>query len=245
MLGSRYCKYLIFFVSLITSLFCGGFSQAAYRIDQWVPQTHTLPPGAIQVSLDRKATVAKDAAAPQLTSGLGTSFGIYGNENVGVEGGLTWEEPTSEQFTRSLLGHLRIRAKDLERDKWAFALGIEKLGFVANKNDINMIYLSFQNQVSDLWIVGLGGYNGSARFFVDEKGKEDPRGAFVGLWRQIQRKRGRLAFEYQSGRNFTGYIFGGMTIELSELVFGTIGYGLSNNKELGKDWVLARISADF
>lgn len=226
-------------------LFSGVFSQAAYRIDQWVPQTHTLPAGAIQVSLERKATMIKDNNASPLTAGLGTSFGIWSNENVGVEGGLTWDEPSQEHFTRAIFGHLRIRARDLERDKWSFALGIEKLGFVPNKNDINMIYLAFQNQISDFWILGVGGYNGSARFFIDEKGTEDPRGAFVGVWRQIQRRRGRLAFEYQTGQNFTGYLFAGMTLELSDLVYGTVGYGMANNQSLGKDWMLARISADF
>jgi hypothetical protein len=232
-------------VAFTLTLLFGVFSHGAYRIDQWIPQTHTLPAGAMQVAVERKATMAKEATQSPNTSVLGTSFGLWGNENVGVEGGLDWEEPANEQFTRAIFGHLRIRAKDLEKDKWSFALGIEKLGFVSNKNDINMIYLTFQNQIADLWLVGVGGYNGSSRFLVDETGKDDPRGAFVGVWRQIQRRRGRLAFEYQSGRSFVGYIFAGMTLELSDLVYGTIGYGHTNNDVLGKDWVLARMSADF
>lgn len=229
----------------ILVFFLGVFSHAAYRLDQWIPQTKTLDPGFVQVSLERKATLVKDKQTSPMTSSLGTSFGVWANEQMGVEAGVTWEEPSREHFTQALFGHLRVRAKDLEKDKWSVALGVEHLGFVTNKNDQNMLYLSFENEIAPFWIVGLGGYNGSSRFFVDDRGKEDPRGAFVGIWRQIQRQRGRVALEYQSGQNFKGYLFTGMTLELSELVWGTIGYGYANNRTNGVDWVLARISADF
>lgn len=234
-------KYVIVFLILFVSI----PSLARYRQDFWIPQTHTLEAGVSQANLGRNATLSKDATTSQHTSMLGFSVGIWEKDIIGVEGGLEWEEPAVEMVTRGIYGHLRIRANDIEKSGWAFALGIEKLGFVSNKNDFNMIYLVLQNKFSEKWIVGVGGYNGSSRFLIDENGKDDPRGAFLGVWRQIQQGRGRIGAEYQSGRNLFGYAFAGFTLELSDFVYGTLGYGFANNANLVKDWVLARVSVDF
>lgn len=239
--------YLTICLALALGLFCHS-SFALHRIDLLVPQTRTLEQGQIQVSVERKATVmkkAEDNFAYGHESTQGTSFGIWQKDRVGVEGGIDWTEPASENLSRGLFGHLRVSVNDVEEQGWAVAVGLEKFGFVANKNDFNIIYINLQNRISELWYVGVGGYNGSSKFLINHRGKADPRGTSVGIWRQIQRGQGKIGLEYQSGMSFMGMTVLGMTLTFTEGVYGTIGYGIANNQRLVRDWMLTKIAVDF
>lgn len=223
-------------------------AQAKYRKDLWIPQTHTLDPGQVQISVSRQAAFQKKDTDPVgygHESMLGASFGIWENGPVGVEAGVEWIEPARSMVTQGLYGHLRVRVSKVDEKGWSVALGIEKLGFVTNRNDHNIIYAALQNKIGERWYTEVGGYNGSARFLIDQRGKPDTRGTFLGIWRQIQMGRGRIGVEYTSGFNYLGFIFTGMTLELSDSVYGTIGYGYANNQKLNRDWVLSRITVDF
>ncbi len=223
-------------------------SFAMHRNDSWIPQTRTLDEGVFQVSLDRHAQVQKKKEDPigmGHESTLGTSYGIWQKDIVGVEGGLDWIEPAAEQVVQGVFAHVRIRVSDVEKDGWAVATGIERMGFVANKNDVNMMYVTMQNRFADRWFAGVGGYSGSSRFLVDHNGKEDSKGVFLGIWRQIQKGRGRLNFEHQAGASFVGVSSLGMTLELADGIHGTVCYALSNNQKLVRDFMLAKISVDF
>lgn len=223
-------------------------THAMYRNDFWIPQTRTLNSGEFQVSVERRAQLQKskeDSVGQGHESTLGTSFGLWEKDIVGVEGGIDWIEPAADQMAQAIFVHLRIRVSKVEEDGWSVATGIERMGFVATRNDVNMIYITLQNRFSEKWFAGVGGYNGSARFLVDQTGKEDPKGIFLGVWRQIQQGRGRVGLEHQAGMSFVGLTTVGMTVELDQGINGTISYALANNQKLVRDYVLARMSVDF
>lgn len=235
-------------VLLVLTLLFSQSVFAMHRNDFWIPQTRTLEPGVFQVSVERRAQFQKakeDSIGQGHESTLGTSYGIWEKGIVGVEGGIDWIEPAADQIGQALYGHLRIRASKVEEDGWSVATGIERMGFVANRNDVNIIYITLQNRFSEKWFAGVGGYNGSARFLVDDTGKEDPKGVFFGVWRQIQQGRGRLGLEHQAGASFMGLTTLGMTLELAEGIHGTVSYSLANNQKLVRDYVLARMSVEF
>ena len=236
------------FVVIVGFLFCGSKSIAGYRSDFLIPQTHTLDTGEWQVAVERRAVFLKEETDPVgygHQSNLGLSFGIWDYGPVAVEGGTDWLEPSAGSMGRSVFGHLRVRFNRLSEMGWSVATGIENLGFVTNKNDVNYIYVTLQNKIGELWTVGAGAYSGNSRFLVDHRGKPDAKGMFVGVWRQVQRGLGRVGLEYQTGLNQFGFMFVGTTLELAEGILGTLGYGFANDQQLVRDSALARISADF
>ncbi len=239
---------LLVILTLFTISFSTAPSHAMYRNDLWIPQTRTLNPGEFQVSVERRAQFQKKKDDPYgmgHESTVGTSFGLWEKDIVGVEGGIDWIEPAGDQIGQAIYAHLRIRVSKVQEAGWGVATGIERMGFVANKNDVNIIYINLQNKFSEKWIAGVGGYNGSARFLVDHVGKEDPKGVFVGVWRLIQQGRGKLGLEHQAGVSFLGVTALGMTLEFADGIHGTVSYALANNQNISRDHVLARMSVDF
>lgn len=233
---------------VVMILFSSVSAWARYRNDYLIPQTRTLQKGQVQFSVDRQAVLQKkkdDLAGAGHASTLGSSFGLWQSGSIAAEGGIDWSEPAVESVVNAIFGHLRFRIHDLEEDGWSFAFGVEKFGVISNKNDYNILYAMMQNRIGEDWYIGLGGYAGNSKFLVDHEGKSDAQGFSAGLWRQIQQGHGRMGLEFQSGRSSLGAIALGMTLELSESVYGNVSYAIANNQNLMRDWLLARLTVDF
>jgi len=94
-----------------------------------------------------------------------------------------------------------------------------------------------QNKAGN-WSFGLGGYSGNPSLLVDD-GDDDSRGLLAGIWRRLGR--GRLALEFQSGRNLFGFLFMGFDLDLSHGYRFTIGHGFANNRDARRDWILVKV----
>jgi hypothetical protein len=233
---------------IVLSILLGASSSSAWvRQDLWIPQTQTLKSGSWQLYLQNQFSPQKDTSVvtPRHEGAVGVRWGLYEHGRVGLDAGIQWREPAEDSLLRALYGDLRVRVNEVQDDWWSVSMGVKRLGLVSGKNDINLIYLMLQNRFSQNWFLGVGGFTGSAQLLVGQTETHQNRGILFGVWRQIQSGKGKLAFEFQSGQNTFGYFFSGLILRLKGDVYGTIGYGLANQRNTMTDWALFRLTAEF
>lgn len=239
---------VLFFSFFLFQLFFQSSAWALPTRILWIPTTSLLEKDFIQVDVENRMAFDKRPTDPltrTTASAVGASYGWLQIGEVTSEVGMDWVEPQNKELVAVLQGHFRVRLFDVKKRGWAVALGAQSVGFKPEVSDENIIYVNLENRIFEEWTMGAGAYAGSAKLLLDENGKEDSKGFFWGLWRDVQSGRGKAGVEWMSGKNKYSYLFAGAQFEIQEFVHGTLGYGFAMERETRRDWLLVRLSLDF
>jgi hypothetical protein len=121
---------------------------------------------------------------------------------------------------------------------WSVALGMDDIGTVAGQNDFNVGYFAFQNRSGPLELE-LGGFYGTDTLRT-ATGEVDKSGALLAARRYLGR--GAIGLEWRSGRNRDGYAMLATRVQFDETLAATVGYGVANDRDHMRDWLLVRLT---
>lgn len=229
-------------------LFVNLLAQVSYALptrDFWVPQARSTSKGRYKFDMNTYMSPSKGSGNGSYgRSEVGVNYGVFESASGALEAGLDWAEPSTEETIAALRMHLRAVALNLEEHGFAIALGVDQLGFRTGVSDPNIVYLLFQNYLSDNWEMSVGGYVGNASLLVDENGGAQNRGVMGGIWSFLDGRKAKFGFEVMTGRSFSSYIVAGFKTELKPQVTGSLSYALANNRYF-RDWLVVRLTLDF
>ena len=174
---------------------------------------------------------------------IGTACNVLSGAGFDVEAGFDWREAwdmRADAFGDPFQGFARVtygaaKASDAG-DGWSASLGMDDLGFAAQKTDFDVGYVAVENHTGP-YEFEVGGYLGNDT--LRAAGGSDASGAMFGLRRRWSR--GELGLEWRSGRNRDGYGVVGVRSLFSETFAASLGYAIANDRDNMRDWLLVRL----
>jgi hypothetical protein len=194
-----------------------------------------------QLTLDKRPA---DTAGRHNEYSLGVACNIFSQGIVTIDGGVDLLQAYfhhSDNVVEMAQGYLQLSLYRLKSDDWSIYGGMHGIGVGTNAS-YNVAYAMAAHN-SGSWQAGLGIYSGNKKLLKDNNGRADAQGSMVYIQKSWSRSRASL--EYLTGKNRFGFLWVGMQWDYSPTVQFTTSYGLANDRQFGRDWIMVRSALAF
>ncbi|MDZ4676802.1 MAG: hypothetical protein SGI74_04755 [Oligoflexia bacterium] len=183
-------------------------------------------------------------AIPPSTS-LGATYGIFDNQELSVEAGLDWFEPTTQDNLNALRTHGKFLVSQ-NASPISVAIGFYEYAFKTNANSPNILYLQFEKKWDLTGAFKIGYFSGNSEVMVNENFQASNKGIIAGWARPLPELINSLTLsaEWMGSQSYKGGALIGTSWKLQNATF-KIGYFIPTNKRIIRDSIFAQLNVDL
>ena len=213
----------------------------------WAPNVETQQASTLRFDMEQRLATNKDTdkvPAASSASSLGFNYGVGQWDNVSLELGFDWQEPSGDELQHVAQLNTKLAFSSVFYKNLDFAIGMQNFGFDSDVSAYNILYGLSEMDLLEMGKFSFGIYSGNSDLLVDSNGKKDNTGVIVAWNTNIQSGKGKFSAEFISGKNSFSGLHLGVDLLVQQGLRTTLAYQVASDSDY-RNFILAKLSFDY